>query len=214
MIGSSDVLTKISILKAYSAGVNPLAETFFAPLETAVNSYFTQANIETELTNVVKYLYVDIWRRNTVFEYDYPLNLPTNFPTGWADVRQCFYQFSQLMAISNEDFYAAWIFEQPPLGQPLPDNPVPISNTLIDAWIPEINQAKTTDKSNLVTLAEWCKNSEGDSDIISLLEERGRITSTLLMRQIAEEIYIARGVLEIIKDRNAGVYIPSYYKGV
>lgn len=209
VITKQQILDKISQLKAYSIGKDPATGALFTPYEQAVNNYFSgTADIDRPLTDVIKYMYNDIWRRNTVYERNFPLSLPTDYPTGYNDITECFYQFSELLSISNETFYAGFVFESSGGEQP---TQVPTSNKYLEKWTPEVQQAKASDKSNIEKLAEWCKNSEGNSDVISLLEDRGRIVSTLEMREIADIIYIDRKLLNIIKQLNLAVYIPSYY---
>lgn len=205
MISQVEVISKLDSLKEYSALKNTTTGTLFDPVYAEVYSYFsTNQSLKAPLTDCIKYMYNDIWRRNTVYEHDYPLSLPTNYPVGYDDIEKCFYSFSELINITNELFYNAFVFSVP-AGTVL-------SNSYLTSWTTEINAAKTGDVSNVSALAEWCKNSEGDSDIISLVEERGTIKSTLTMRQISEEIYINRHMKNVIEFKNAGTYIPSYYK--
>lgn len=210
MILQSQIITKTNSLKAYSISQNATTEALFVPLENAVNIYFDgDFDIKKELSDVIKYMYNDIWRRNTVYSNVFPLSLPIiNYPLGYNDVRDCFYQFEELLAIDNETFYAGFVFETG--GTPEEPTQIPTLNVYIDAWIVEINQAQATNKSNLIALSEWCKNSEGDSDLISLFENRGTIVATLTMQEIANILYNGRGILDIINTLNAGVYIPSY----
>lgn len=208
MITQSQVVAKIDSLKAYSVAQNATTANLFAPLYSAVTSYFSTGQSAVKaMSDVIKYMYNDIWRRNTVYEINIPLNLPTNYPLGYSDIRQCFYQFSQLMSISNESFYAGFVFTG------LAPAVVATSNSYITTWIPEISAAGSGDISNLNSLAEWCKNSEGDSDLISILEDRGTIKSTMTMRQISNDIYKNRHALEVIHERAQGTYIPTYIGG-
>lgn len=210
MLNKTDVTNKIASLKAYSVSQNTTTEPLFMPLEAAVSTYFSSTvNIDKEVTDIIKYIYNDIWRRNTTYTNTYPLNLPTNYPKGYNDVRDCFYQFSELLSIDNATFYSAFVFSTEGTGTAAVETAT--SNSKLDSWTTEILAARATEKATLKALAEWCKNSEGSSDLVSLLEERGTITSELQMRQIAEIIYKDKGVLEIINTLNLNVYIPSYY---
>lgn len=208
MISLSEVNAKIDSLKAYSVSQNATTETLFTPLYTATTSYFqASTDISSQLREVIKYMYNDIYRRNVVYQYNYDVSLPTDYPTGYTDIRECFYTFSALMSISNETFYTGFVFSSSGTSQ------TAVSNSYIDSWVAEIGQAHTTESSNLAALADWCKNSEGDSDLISVVEDRGTITSSLTMKQIATMIYIDRYAKEIITEKSLTTYIPSYLKG-
>lgn len=206
MISKTVITNKIASLKAYSISQNATTVALFAPLEAAVSAYFnSNVTVDKEVTDIIKYIYNDIWRRNTVYTNTYPLNLPNNYPKGYNDVRDCFYQFPELLSIDNATFYSAFVFETTGTETKA------TSNSKLDSWTTEILAARSTEKATLKALAEWCKNSEGNSDLVSLLEERGTIITELEMRQIAEIIYMDKGVLEIINALSLNVYIPSYY---
>ena len=66
------------------------------------------------------------------------------------------------------------------------------------------------DLNTIAEIVEWCKNSEGNCDLIDLLEDRGKVLEQKSRKEIATDIYISRGVLEIISARGLDVYIPTY----
>ena len=102
------VNAKITALKAYSVAQDPATADLFTPLETAVQKYFAAGtNLSGPLRDVVKYMYNDIARRTTVYETDWPDNLPTDYPDGYNDVRGCLYDFAELMTVDNATFFCS-----------------------------------------------------------------------------------------------------------
>lgn len=212
MYTQAEVSAKITALKTYSVAQDPQTADLFTPVETAVQEYFAAGtNLAGPLRDVVKYMYNDIARRTTVYETDWQDNLPTDYPAGYNDVRSCFYDFAELMTVDNATFFAAFIYETPtaPEGGGTTE-PVPVSNDYLTDWEADITSATTVDVNEVAALAEWCKNSEGNCDLIDLLEERGKVLEQKSREEIATDIYISRGVLEIIQTRGIDVYIPTY----
>lgn len=211
MYTQAEVNSKIMALKTYSAAQDPATADLFAPLETAVQAYFSVGvNLSGPLRDVVKYMYNDISRRTTVYETNWPDNLPTNYPDGYNDVRSCLYDFAELMAMDNATFFAAFVYETPTAPAGGTAEPVPVSNNYLTDWEADITAATTADIDEVVELAGWCKNSEGNCDLIDLLEDRGKVLAQKSREEIAADIYINRGVLEIIQVRGLNVYIPTY----
>lgn len=211
MYTQAEVNTKITALKTYSVAQDPATADLFTPLETSVQEYFAaNANISGPLRDVVKYMYNDIARRTTVYETDWSDNLPTNYPAGYNDVRTCLYDFAELMTVDNATFFAAFVYETPTATAGSTAEPVPVSNDYLTEWAADITTATTGDAGKILALAEWCKNSEGNCDLIDLLEDRGKVLSQKSREEIAADIYIDRGVLEIIQVRGLDVYIPTY----
>ena len=212
LYSQTEVSAKITALKAYSAAQDPLTADLFTPLETAVTAYFNASgNLAAPLRDVVKYMYNDIARRTTVYETDWPDNLPTDYPAGYNDVRGCIYDFTELMTVDNATFFAAFVYETPTApADGGAAEPVPVSNDYLTDWEADITAATTADINEVAALAEWCKNSEGNCDLIDLLEDRGKVLSQKSREEIAADIYIDRGVLEIIQVRGVDVYVPTY----
>lgn len=67
-----------------------------------------------------------------------------------------------------------------------------------------------SDLENVKKLAEWCKNSGGSCDLISLLEEQGQIKKSLNMKEIATIIYQEKKLIDVIRSKNLKVYKPSW----
>lgn len=176
MYGKTEIATKLAELKAYSITEEPLTESLFPPIESAVQAYFnTVLGSAGSFRDVVKYMYNDIFRRTAVYENEFPLNLPTNYPTGYDDLRTCFYDFAALMNIDKETFYGGFVFEAQSAETGGASAVVPVRNTYLDAWTVAVTNAARADPASVAAIAEWCKNSEGDCDLVDLLEDRGII---------------------------------------
>lgn len=211
MYGKTDVTDKIAELKAYSIEQDARTGSLFTLTETAVQAYFNAvAGAASSLRDVVKYMYNDIFRRTTVYENEFPLSLPTNYPAGYNDIRTCFYDFSPLVTIDNATFYAGFVFQSQSTGEGSGGSVVvPVSNSYLDTWTAAINSAATSNPAAVTTLAEWCKNSEGDCDLVDLLEDRGIIVEQKSREEITKIIYNTRGLLEVIQTLGINVYIPT-----
>lgn len=189
----------------------------FTPLEEAVAAYFSGAagGMAAALEDVVKYMYNDLTRRTTIFEFTFNMHCSENYPTGYADIRDCFYSFSALLSITNEQFYSGFVYESAESGSGDSESggaTVPTANTYVDSWVAEITAASAGDLANVQALAEWCKNSGGCSDLINLLENKGKVISQLTLRDKASLIYYDRKLLEVIRARGFAVYVPSYFE--
>lgn len=217
MITKEQVLAKFDELKAYSIEQDELTEPLFSPVYTAIDSYFSNQNADLAqaLTEVVQYMYNDLTRRSTVHEFEYEMKLPTNYPVGYNNVVDCFYKFSSLLAMSNATLFNAFVYGIPEgagVREGGGGTEVPISNPYLTTWATEITAAVNTDLQAVQTLADWCKNSGGNYDLICLLENQGRIVSQQKQEQKARTIYIDRKMLEVITARNLSVYIPTYLR--
>lgn len=217
MITKTQVLAKLDKLKAYSIEQDELTGPLFSPVYSAVDSYFSvsSAGLAQALTEVVQYMYNDLARRSTIHEFEYEMKLPNNYPVGYNNVVDCFYKFASLLGMSNATLFEAFVYGVP---EGVRDSEggggteVPISNPYLTTWATEITAAVNTDLQAVQTLADWCKNSGGNYDLICLLENQGRIVSQLKQKEKARTIYLDRRVLEVITARNLSVYIPTYLR--
>lgn len=217
MITKTQVLARLDELKAYSIEQDELTGPLFSSVYTAIYSYFDNQSddLAQALTEVIQYMCNDITRRSTVHEFEYEMKLPTNYPVGYNNVVDCFYKFDSLLAISNATLFNAFVYGVPEGAGDSEGGggmEVPISNPYLTTWATEITAAVNTDLQAVQTLADWCKNSGGNCDLICLLENQGRIVSQLKQKEKARTIYLDRKVLEVITARNLSVYIPTYLR--
>lgn len=213
IIAKETVLRKFERLKAYSVAANNLTAALFAPVETVITSYFdgNTAGLSAALEDVVKYMYNDVSRRTTVHEFEYDMKLPNDFPVGYNDITECFYQFEELLTVSESSFFNAFVYAEGATGEGAAA--IPQSNPYLDRWAAEITTAITGDLENVKALAEWCKNSGGCCDLVCLLENRGRTLESKSVKEIAAIIYYDKKLHEVITARQLEVYLPTYFRG-
>lgn len=218
MVTENNVLQKLDALRAYSVAADPATGSLFAPVYVAVAAYFYGDNsgLAAALEDVVKYMYNDIARRITVFEINLDMHLASNYPTGYNDIRECFYTFNELLTTTESSFFNAFVYGIPEGaggGEGGAVEEVPLSNPYLTRWAAEVTAAITGDLTNVQTLAEWCKNSGGCCDLVCLLENRGRIVESKTVKEIADIIYHERHLQEVATAKGLSVYIPTYFRG-
>lgn len=218
IIREADVLQKLNVLKDYSVVADPATESLFAPVYSAVTSYFNSGGngLAAALEDVVKYMYNDIARRVTKYEFEFDMHLASDFPAGYNDITECFYQFAELLTVEEGSFFNAFVYGVPEGATSEGGGAVaevPLSNPYLTRWAAEITAAITGDLENVKALAEWCKNSGGCCDLVCLLENRGRITESKSVKEIAAIIYHDKKLNEVIAARQLQVYLPTYFRG-
>lgn len=222
MITKIEVLTKINDLLTYSNSQAPQYQSKFSslmqPLISAVNVYFDAVpeGMKKALEDYVFQTYCDIYNRNIVYSNPISVELPSDFPTGYDDLRQCFYQFAELMSVTNAQFYAAWVIGVPEGSgddsggvQPTPE---PLNNTYLDSWTPEVTSAPQDDVNRVNAVVDWCANACDSLMLPNLLEDQGEVVSYKETEEIAKIIYVDHGLLEVIQSRGYNIYIPTYLR--
>lgn len=201
------ILEKIAVLQAYSEAKDARTAALFTPLISAANTYYgDKSAVSAALEDVVKYMYNDISRRTTVYEQQFDAKLPTNFPVGYDDIRDCFANLEEVMTVSEETFYAAFVFGP----DPVTGVTGPQSNSYIDSWTALLTSGVTDDLANVKTLADWCCNSGGSADVIDLVEDKGDEVLSLSREEIVSQIYIDKNLLAVINVFRLSTYVPSY----
>lgn len=119
------------------------------------------------------------------------------------------------MNVTPQAFYAAWVIGVPEDPEGGGDGgttpqPKPISNPYIDSELAGLATAPQDDLDAVNALSSWCQNAAADSDLVSLLEDEGKILKSPDRQQIATDIYESKGMKDIIQTRGFDVYIPSY----
>lgn len=212
----NEIVARLDALKAYSKSSDAknasAFDALFSPVYSAVDAYFSASasGLSGAINDVVQYMYFDIARRTTEYEFKFDESLPTDFPAGYDDVTKCFYQFAELPTINNATFFNAFVYGIPLTGG---TERVPQSNSYLTKWATQITDAISGDYANVLALADWCNFASGNSDMVSLLEKRGKIVKNKTQREIADIIYNQRHVLEIITKKKLSSYVPTYFKG-
>lgn len=201
------ILEKIAVLQAYSEAKDARTAALFTPLISAANTYYGDKSVVgAALEDVVKYMYNDISRRTTVYEHQFDAQLPTNFPVGYEDIRDCFANLEEVMTASEETFYAAFVFGP----DPVTGVTGPQSNSYIDSWTALLTSGVTDDQAKVKTLADWCCNSGGSADVIDLVEDKGNEVFSLSREEIVSQIYVDKNLLAVIDAFGLSTYVPSY----
>lgn len=201
------ILEKIAVLQAYSEAKDARTAALFTSLISAANTYYgDKSAVSAALEDVVKYMYNDISRRMTLYEHEFDAKLPTNFPVGYEDIRDCFANLEEVMTVSEATFYAAFVFGP----DPVTGVTGPRSNSYIDSWTELLTSGVADDLANVKTLADWCCNSGGSSDVIDLVEDKGNEVFSLSREEIVNQIYIDANLAAVIDVFGLSTYVPSY----
>lgn len=222
MLTQAEVIAKLDELKAYSITQKPQFEQYYTNLMqsvyTAVNVYFStipDGMIEA-LENYVFQTYCDIHTRSIVYENPVEgASLPTNYPVGYNDIRDCFYKFDWANEITPETFFNAWVEgvpTDPETQLPTGENQ-PLSNPYLTQWESEITSAHADEVESVTVVNTWCETNAGSLNLINLLEDQGRILDSKSMQQVANTIYNEHGLLDVLNTRGYEVYIPTYLRG-
>ena len=222
MLTQTEIIAKLDTLKTYSIAQKPQFEQYYIalmqPVYTAVNTYFStipEGMIEA-LENYVFQTYCDIHTRSIVYEHPVEgASLPTNYPTGYNDIRDCFYQFDWVNEITPETFFNAWVEgipTDPETQLPTGENQ-PLSNPYLTQWASEISTAHASEVEAVVGVNAWCETNASSLNLINLLEDQGRILQSSGMQQVANTIYNEHGLLDVLNTRGYNVYIPTYLRG-
>lgn len=222
MLTQTEIIAKLDTLKSYSIAQKPQFEQYYIalmqPVYTAVNTYFStipEGMIEA-LENYVFQTYCDIHTRSIVYENPVEgASLPTDYPTGYNDIRDCFYQFEWVNEITPEAFFNAWVEgipTDPETQLPTGENQ-PLSNPYLTQWASEISTAHAPEVEAVVNVNTWCETNAGSLNLINLLEDQGRILQSSGTKQVANKIYNEHGLLDVLNTRGYSVYIPTYLRG-
>lgn len=222
MLTQTEIIAKLDTLKTYSIAQKPQFEQYYIalmqPVYTAINTYFStipEGMIEA-LENYVFQTYCDIHTRSIVYENPVEgASLPTDYPTGYNDIRDCFYQFEWVNEITPEAFFNAWVEGipvDPETQLPTGENQ-PLSNSYLTQWASEISTAHAPEVEAVVNVNAWCETNAGSLNLINLLEDQGRILQSSGTQQVANKIYNEHGLLDVLNTRGYSVYIPTYLRG-
>lgn len=217
MFTKNELLTKIDYLQTYceqnrETGVSGDFGTFILPLKTAVNTYFNTIpnNLKYSMMKLITQIDVDIQKRYTTYEHEYGDSPSTNYPYGYNDFTIIFNgddAFDEITNISGAAFLAG--FPKTP-DLVVPTNYVYETNPIIDIWAQKIQNAHNAEIAKIENIIDFCERGSYNDGIISLFEDRGKMTVNRTKQQLANDIYIVRGAKVIIQSMNLGVYIPSY----
>lgn len=211
----------------------PIYTGIVAPAKTKVTGYFdaSRSQFQKPLDDLGLYMHNEVWQREAKWEIPFDLGLGTNPPETYHDLRKIFYSFDWFMNLTDQDFFNAWVYgEKPtPEGEEPPLNPeiIPLSNSYITRLTSEIvltavsdpetgKVSKTTIEAELeaiTALSKWLENSMSQSSSVTLWEDQGQLLETITTQDVAQIIFVERGLLEAVKILKLPVYIPTYLRG-
>lgn len=215
MSKKSEILDKLNRLKEISPSEG---SSFFNPVINLVNAYYSQCSqYVANVDEAIDMMDVDIYRRNTHYEHDWDRKMPTNYPAGYFNFWECFYDFHEILEVGEESFVDAWVWEQDPQPEPQPEpSPEPLwhikENTFLTHWSGVIRSWVETGSKTLDILIDWLKHSGGNYFLVSKFETRGKLISSKSRLEIAQIIYIDRHLKEVMLDLGIDGFMPSYIK--
>lgn len=188
------------------------------PAISAVNAYFSadRSAFKKPLDDLGLFLHNELWQRGAKWDSNFDMGLGKNPPESYNDLRKLFYQFP-LVQVTPEAFHAAWVIGVPEGAEGESGEgaatPEPIGNPLIDSWVAEITGAPKKELATIDSLGDWLESSMSQSGSVMLWEETGALLEAPDTKDIAQIIFVDRGLLEAVNILGLPVYIPTYLKG-
>lgn len=222
MYSKDQILAKLNEFLTFSIGQQSQYSSQFTslmqPAISAVNTYFSanRSAFKKPLDDLGLYMHNELWQRGAKWDSSFDMGLGTNPPESYNDLRKLFYQFP-LMQVTPEAFHAAWVIGVPEGSGESESGgaatPEPISNSLIDAWVAEITEAPKKELAAIDSLGTWLETSMSQSGSVMLWEETGALLEAPDTKDLAQVIFVDRGLLEAVNVLSLPVYIPTYLKG-
>lgn len=211
MLQEKEVLAALTQLEAGYKGKGSVAE-LFAPVRVAVVEYYMPR--DEKLTASVQYtihqLALDIMNRETVYEHQELLPSPSmNFPLGYTIVRELFTgggALTEIYSIGGREFNRGYQ-ELDPTGL-LP----PKSNAYLTKWEELLSTARAGELSALGAVASFCESGSYNAGLSMLFENLGGIVASIGKEELAKEIYLDCGYLDVIRTFGLDVHIPTCIK--
>lgn len=215
-------LTKIKEIKEfYAQAIKDCEQRYIASMQQlyeTVNNYFDadRSSLANHLNRLAEYMYGEQWEQLSEWDNKAP-NYSGSRPQSYYDLTKIFYNFDWLDT-TNEDFYDAWAYEVPVVETTEEEDvhdlePLPVSNSLVNAWVSSINNGKNQELPNINSLNEHLENSMCSTSSFNLWEDRGTLHYAPETKDLAKVIFIDRKLLEAIKKLNIPAYIPTYLRG-
>nr|DAI35754.1 MAG TPA: hypothetical protein [Caudoviricetes sp.] len=211
MLQEKEALAALDRLEAGYNGAGKVT-ALFSPVRAAVTGYFKPG--DEKLTASVQYtihqLALDIMNRETVYEHQELLPSPSmNFPLGYTIVRELFTgggALTEIYCISGREFNRGYQ-ELDPTGL-LP----PKSNTYLTKWEELLSTARAGELSALGAVASFCESGSYNAGLSMLFENLGGIVASIGKEELAKEIYLDCGYLDVIRTFGLDVHIPTCIK--
>lgn len=185
----------IEYCKRMKPGFNSQWDNLFNPIQVAIDTLWSK-NPETSETLqdfIFNFVCYEIKYRN---KYKNKFGDETYRPMPVVDNFLCEFKLPEI--ITPEEVYKATSWDL--IGAPL-------DNDLILQFKNEIENGD----AGLITNLEWLKKhgTQWKTIMIDLFEDRGELTEEVTIDQLKQELYINKGLKEIISLRELNVYIPT-----
>lgn len=213
MYTKNDVLSKIENFRYYSISMKPDCEAEFNSLIDdfipSISNYFDadRSSFKTPLNEMQLYLYSDLMKRGTEYENPVDMQMSTNFPVAYNDLRKLFYSFP-FLTVTDSQFYNAWVFEESETGTGL----VPVSNSLLDLWKDDLNKSISDELGQLQSFNSWLSFAGSGAGMVMLWENLGKVLKSPKKDDLCKSIFIDKKLLEAIKVLNLPCYTPLIYR--
>jgi len=213
MYTKDQIIEYLNSLLDYSIQKNPEEangfRSYMQPLFSAVNSYFdgNRNSFSKPLEDLQLSLYSEQWERSVKWEFHFERKFGTNPPESYYDLRKLFFSHDY-MNTTKEEFHNSWYYETS--SDDSGSYYVLAGNTWISGWTSELNAAKEVELDTIKDLTNWSDRSVSDGTMILLWENQGRLLKSLTTEEIANIIFIDKGLKEAIEVLNLPCYKPSY----
>lgn len=217
MHSKTEIFAKLDSLLAYSQTNNPDHASEFVPFiesfKVTVTAYFdTDRSHWAEMVRDYRYaIFSDLMGRGSTIETPHDLGFRNDYPTGYSDLRNLFYQFP-VMTCTNEQFFNAWVLGTPeePDGETTEPVEVVLYNSLLVGWSSDLLGLPDEEFESLQNLVNWLTDSLSRQEGITFWEKDYTVKEAPTTESIAHELFINRGFKEVIQTFNLTEYIPSY----
>lgn len=218
MITKNQVLLKIDALKNYCiANGEPTGtySTFINVLNTPINNYFSQPpdGLLDKMNYLIPQIFSDLMNRDTTFEKPIGKALSTDYPKGYDDLSLLFDGDGAFTEILNMD--AATFLNGFPVQSSTDETTgttsvVVETNPIIAEWVTKINAAHSVELEKMQEIISFCERGSYNQGLISLFEDRGKMTRNKTNQDLAADIYITKKYKEVIQAFNLDIHIPTY----
>lgn len=180
-----------------------------------ITNYFDKppATLSENVTDLIPKLYNDLILRDTTYEH--PIGKPpsTNYPEGYNDISSIFDGdgvFSEIMDMDAESFLQGFPVEEstdPTTGE---TSVAVQQNMCVTVWTIALVGAMSEDMAKMDAITKFCEQCAFGQELITIFEDRGKSTRTKDGQSLAREIYIEKGIKDVIETFGLDVHIPTY----
>lgn len=189
---------------------------YISALNPVIDSYFggSSPELKEAVRTLITHLYGDLLLRDQSFEKPVGPAIPTNYPPGYSDLTSLFDGNGVLTEILNmdaEEFMQGFPVETV-MDETGGSSIIVLTNPIIAVWTEKLNSAHSAEVSKIQNINAWIEEYSFGRELISLFEDRGKVTMTKGKTDFAKNIYIDMKVKEVIETFGLDVWIPTYLR--